>query len=121
LWYGGHADVTLRRCAKWGDGWMPLAYPPGEQARTAIATLRRYVEAAGRDPATIGIDTRVSAGAGAEADWREEVRLWKSLGATHLTLANYYEGGHLHRIEGRSLGDHLAAMQRYWNAVADLL
>src|ERR1700760_297517 len=20
LWYGGHADVTLRRCAKWGDG-----------------------------------------------------------------------------------------------------
>ena len=39
LWYGGHADVTLRRCAKWGDGWMPLAYPPGEEARTAFATL----------------------------------------------------------------------------------
>ena len=32
LWYGGHADVTLRRCAKWGDGWMPLAYPPGDEA-----------------------------------------------------------------------------------------
>jgi probable F420-dependent oxidoreductase len=121
VWYGGHADVTLRRCAKWGDGWMPLAYPPGEEARAAIATLLRYVEAAGRDPATIGIDTRVSAGAGIEADWREEVRLWRSLGVTHLTLANYYEGGHLRRIAGRSLGDHLAAMQRYWNAVADLL
>ncbi|MBV8337706.1 MAG: LLM class F420-dependent oxidoreductase [Alphaproteobacteria bacterium] len=39
IWYGGHADVTLRRCAKWGDGWMPLAYPPGEEARKAIATL----------------------------------------------------------------------------------
>jgi probable F420-dependent oxidoreductase len=121
LWYGGHADATLRRCAKWGDGWMPLAYPPGEEARAAIATFHRYVAAAGRDPATIGIDTRVSAGAGTEADWREEVRLWQSLDATHLTLANYYEGGHLHRIAGRSLGDHLAAMQRYWNAVADLL
>ena len=36
LWYGGHADVTLRRCAKWGDGWMPLAYPPGEEARGRI-------------------------------------------------------------------------------------
>ncbi len=51
LWYGGHADVTLRRCAKWGDGWMPLAYPPGEEARSAFAKLRGYAE----DPATIGI------------------------------------------------------------------
>ena len=121
VWYGGHADVTLRRCAKWGDGWMPLAYPPGEEARTAFATLRRYVEEAGRDPAAVGIDTRVSAGAGAEAEWRDEVRFWKSLGVTHLTLANYYEGGHLHRIAGRSLGDHIAAIRRYWDAVADLL
>jgi hypothetical protein len=39
----------------------------------------------------------------------------------HLTLANYYQSGHLHRIAGRSLGDHIAAMRRYWNAVADLL
>ena len=121
LWYGGHADVTLRRCAKWGDGWMPLAYPPGEAAKAAIATLQRYAEEAGRDPATIGIDTRVSAGAGAEAEWRDQVRFWKSIGVTHLTLANYYESGHLHRIAGRSLSDHVAAMKRYWNAVADLL
>src|SRR5229473_5689765 len=61
LWYGGHADVTLRRVVKWGDGWMPLAYPPGEEARAAFDKLRGYAEAAGRDPATIGIDTRVSA------------------------------------------------------------
>jgi len=100
---------------------MPLAYPPGEEARTAIVTLRRYVEEAGRDPATIGIDTRVSAGAGTEADWRDHVRFWKSVGVTHLTLANYYESGHLHRIEGCSLDDHIAAMKRYWSAVSDLL
>src|SRR5580698_9978214 len=52
LWYGGHADVTLRRCARWGDGWMPLAYPPGEEAKAAFATLHRYAEQAGRDPTT---------------------------------------------------------------------
>jgi hypothetical protein len=84
-------------------------------------SAHRYTEEAGRDPATIGIDTPVSAGTGGEAEWREEVRLWKSLGVTHLTLANYYESGHFHRIAGRSLGDHIAAMRRYWNAVADLL
>jgi probable F420-dependent oxidoreductase len=106
LWYGGHADVTLRRCAKWGDGWMPLAYPPGDEAKAAFATLHRYAEEAGRDP---------------ENEWREQVRFWKSIGVTHLTLANYYESGHLHRITGHSLGDHIAAMRRYWNAVADLL
>jgi probable F420-dependent oxidoreductase len=63
LWYGGHAGVTLQRCAKWGDGWMPLAYAPGDEARAAFDRLRAYAEAEGRDPATIGIDTRVSAGA----------------------------------------------------------
>ena len=121
LWYGGHADVTLRRCAKWGDGWMPLAYPPGDEAKAAIAMLQRYTEEAGRDPASMGIDTRVSAGAGAEAEWRDQVRFWTSIGVTHLTLANYYASGHLRRIAGHSLGDHIASMRRYWNAVADLL
>jgi len=120
LWYGGHADVTLRRVVRWGDGWMPLAYGPGEEARAAFDKLRGYAEAAGRDPATIGIDTRVSA-AGDEAQWRADVQTWKSCGVTHLTLANYYQSGHLHRIAGRSLSDHIAAMTRYWNAVADLL
>jgi probable F420-dependent oxidoreductase len=120
LWYGGHAEVTLRRVVKWGDGWMPLAYGPGGEARAAFDKLRRLAEEAGRDPTTIGIDTRVSA-AGDEAEWREIVRFWKSCGVTHLTLANYYQSGHLRRIEGRSLADHIAAMQRYWNAVADLL
>src|SRR5436190_2242662 len=120
LWYGGHAEVTLRRTVKWGDGWMPLAYGPGEEARAAFDRLRHMAEEAGRDPATIGIDTRVSA-AGEEAEWRDTVGFWKSCGVTHLTLANYYQSGHLRRIEGRSLSDHIAAMRRYWNAVADLL
>src|SRR5205814_7493385 len=40
LWYGGHAEATLRRVVKWGDGWMPLAYGPGEEARTAVDKLR---------------------------------------------------------------------------------
>src|SRR5437868_7193887 len=120
LWYGGHAEVTLRRVVRWGDGWMPLAYGPGEEARAAFDKLRHMAEEADRDPATIGIDTRVSA-AGEEAEWRDTAGFWKSCGVTHLTLANYYQSGHLRRIEGRSLSDHIAAMRRYWNAVAELL
>ena len=100
---------------------MPLAYGPGDEAAAAIAKLRAYAEAAGRDPASIGIDTRVSVGIGAEAEWRDTVRFWKSCGVTHLTLATYSGRGHLRRIPGRSLADHLDAIKRYWNAVADLL
>jgi len=121
IWYGGHADVTLRRVVKWGDGWMPLAYAPGDEATAAFDKLRGYAEAADRDPASIGIDTRVSVGIGNEAEWRDTVRFWKSSGVTHLTLATYSGRGHLRRIPGKSLSDHLNAIKRYWNAVADLL
>ena len=119
---GGHAEVTLRRVRQMGRRLDAARLPAGRGGANArLPNCARYVEEAARDPATIGIDTRVSAGAGTEAEWREEVRFWKSIGATHLTFANYYEGGHLHRIAGRSLGDHIAAMRRYWDAVADLL
>src|SRR3954451_10659416 len=120
LWYGGHAEATLRRVVRYGDGWMPLAYGPGDQARAAFDRLRHMAENAGRDPATIGLDTRVSA-AGDEEKWREDVRFWKSCGVTHLTLATYYESGHLRRIAGHTLSDHIDAMRWYWEAVADLL
>ena len=86
-----------------------------------MATAREAAEAAGRDPASIGIDTRVTVGIGAEAEWRDTVRFWKSCGVTHLTLGTYSGRGHLRRIQGRTLSDHLEAIRRYWNAVADLL
>lgn len=121
IWFGGHADVTLRRVARWGAGWMPLSYPPGDEAKAAIDKLRAYTAAEGRNPASIGIDTRVAVGLGDETAWRETVRTWKSIGVTNLTLATYSGRGHLRRIEGRKLADHLTAIRRYWDAVADLL
>src|SRR6202048_4152909 len=62
VWFGGHHDRTLERIAKWGDGWMRNAYAPDQSAKAAFATLHRYAEEAGRDPALVGIDTRASAG-----------------------------------------------------------
>jgi probable F420-dependent oxidoreductase len=121
IWYGGHAEATLHRVVKYGDGWMPLNYAPGPDAAASIARLRSLAEAAGRDPSTIGIDTRVTVVIGEEAEWRDTVRFWKSCGVSHLTLGTYSGRGHLRRIAGRTLADHLEAIRRYWNAVADLL
>jgi len=49
IWFGGHADVAMRRVAEWGDGWMPMNYAPGLEAADAIATMRAHT-ARQRDP-----------------------------------------------------------------------
>src|SRR3954467_292495 len=51
IWFGGHAEATFRRAAKYGDGFMPLAYPPDDTALAAFDKLRRLTREAGRDPA----------------------------------------------------------------------
>ena len=121
IWYGGHHENTLSRIAKWGDGWMPNAYPPNQSAVEVFAKLRALVEAQGRDPAALGIEVWTSCGEGAEADWRKEALFWKELGVSHVCLTTNFNRRHHHRIAGSSLSDHLAAIQRYRDAVADIL
>ncbi len=121
IWFGGHHEATLRRTARWGEGWIMLSYPPDETAKAEFATLRRYAEAAGRDPDSIGIEVWVSTGEGDERDWRATFSFWKSAGVTHVTLNSSYGRYHHRRIEGRTLAAHLEALQRYRSAVGDLL
>ncbi len=78
-------------------------------------------EAAGRDPAAVGIEVWTSCGAGTEADWRAEVAFWKKAGVSHICLTTTFNRRHHTRIPGRTLADHLAALRRYREAVADIL
>ncbi|HVB16260.1 MAG TPA: hypothetical protein VNF04_07000, partial [Stellaceae bacterium] len=78
-------------------------------------------EAAGRDPAKIGIEVWVSMGSGSEKEWGEEARFWKEAGASHLCLTTTFERRHHHRIAGHAMADHLAALRRYHAAVAGRL
>jgi probable F420-dependent oxidoreductase len=121
VWFGGHHERTLSRIAKWGDGWMPNAYPPDHTALEIFAQLRRLTEAAGRDPAAVGIEVWVSMGSGTEADWAKETRFWKDAGASHLTLTTTFHRRLHRRIPGHGMADHLAALRRYHAAVADAL
>ncbi len=121
VWYGGHHERTLPRIAKYGDGWMPNAYPPDRSALDAFGQLRALTEKAGRDPASVGIEVWVSMGSGSEADWASEARFWKAAGASHLCLTTTFHRRHHHRIAGTGLTDHLAALRRYHAAVAAAL
>jgi probable F420-dependent oxidoreductase len=120
LWYGGHNEATLQRIAKWGDGWIMLAHPQGDAARAEIAKLRAYVEAAGRKKEAVGLSVWVSA-VGDEASWRKEIEAWKEAGVTHVTLNNTFGRYYHRRIPGRSMSDHMTAIKRYQQAVADLV
>jgi alkanesulfonate monooxygenase SsuD/methylene tetrahydromethanopterin reductase-like flavin-dependent oxidoreductase (luciferase family) len=121
IWFGGHAEATFRRAAKYGDGFMPLAYPVGDAALAAFEKLRRLTLEAGRNPADVGLEVWVSPGAGTEDDWRGEIAFWKQAGVTHVTAHTTYASNHHKRIDGRGPADHLAAITRYRSAVADLL
>jgi probable F420-dependent oxidoreductase len=121
IWFGGDAEASFRRAAKYGDGFMPLNYPPGDAALTAFEKLRTLTREVGRDPSEVGLEVWVSPGVGSEADWRREIGFWKSAGVTHVTAHTTFNSGHHNRIEGRTAADHLAAITRYRAAVADLL
>jgi probable F420-dependent oxidoreductase len=121
VWFGGHHERTLDRIAKWGDGWMPNAYPADQSAIDIFADLKRRIEAAGRDPNKVGIEVWTSMGSGSEDDWAKEAKFWKSAGATHLCLTTTFHRRHHHRLAGTSMKDHVAALKRYHTAVADAL
>jgi probable F420-dependent oxidoreductase len=121
LWFGGGHERTLHRVARFGDGWIPNTYPPGQEALDVLDRLRALVVEAGRDPASVGVEVWTSMGAGAEEDWRAEAAFWRDAGATHLCVTTAFEWMHHRRIAGRTAQDHLAALRRYRDAVADLL
>jgi probable F420-dependent oxidoreductase len=85
IWFGGMADVVLRRTARLGDGWFPNR-PLNDEIRTKLADLRRYLEEEGRSPAGFGIDARLNMGDYAETELAGQVEQWLRVGATHLAV-----------------------------------
>jgi probable F420-dependent oxidoreductase len=85
IWIGGSQDVTLRRVAKMGDGWFPQR-PPDDTAEQMVEQLRAYTRQEGRDPASVGLDARVSIGGKSPDVWVQEVEGWRALGATHISV-----------------------------------
>ena len=94
IWFGGSSDAARRRAAAMGDGWIPLFLTPDDYA-TALASLRRETEAAGRDPddvtpgvvvfACVGDDEAPALG----ADWLSDMyRLPPKAFARHLAAGS---------------------------------
>ena len=84
VWIGSASDAGYRRAGRVADGWFPMMAPgPGlEHARSVLAVA---AEAAGRDPAKIGMEGRVTWRGDDDATLRE-VGGWARAGASHLSI-----------------------------------
>src|SRR5918995_5269671 len=108
--FGGSAPALLERCARLGDGWMPLG-SPSDKVEGRITRLKQLRKEAGL--LWDGFEIRAQAQyAGGNADkWATHAATWKELGATHLAIAT-------HRADPTDVDGHLARIAEYQAAVS---
>ena len=102
VWIGGGADVALRRAGRLADGWFPQQQP-GAKLDHAMSVVAEAASAAGRDPASIGMEGRVRLGADEPAAAVARVAEWRALGASHVSLNTMGAGF-------ATVDDHIAAL-----------
>lgn len=85
IWFGGHADLVLRRVARLGDGWLPN-YRTAAETKPYLDQLDQYLAGAGRSRDDIGIEPRLRYGKGDHDEWAALIQDWRDIGATHLTF-----------------------------------
>ena len=105
LWFGGHANVVLRRAARLGDGWLP-GFRTAEAAREHLDRLDGYLAEAGRDRAAFGLEPRLHWGNGDLDTLGRALEGWRAAGATHISLNTMGAGF-------RTAGEHLAAIRLF--------
>jgi alkanesulfonate monooxygenase SsuD/methylene tetrahydromethanopterin reductase-like flavin-dependent oxidoreductase (luciferase family) len=109
IWIGGESAPALRRTVRLADGWYPIGNNPRHPMNTAercadgVATLHRFAEEAGRDPADIDIaffvpryneaeavsldDGTRQAFTGSPADIAADIARFGELGVRHLIFS----------------------------------
>ena len=109
IWLGGSSDILLRRVARLGDGWFPQGYPD-EQMGETLERLRNYTREAGRDPASLGIEARLTIRDTGLDEWVRQTEAWQKLGATHISINTMGAGF-------KSPHEHMEAIRRYKEAI----
>jgi probable F420-dependent oxidoreductase len=102
VWFGAQSAPAYRRAGQLADGWFPQV-PPGPRLDEARAVVEHAAQEAGRDPAALGMEGRVT-WRGDAAAVAGEVRAWHEAGATHVSVNTM--GAGLATVD-----DHLAALE----------
>jgi probable F420-dependent oxidoreductase len=102
VWFGGQSEPAYRRIGALADGWFPQV-KPGPELEAAQAAVTRSAQAAGRDPATIGMEGRVSWTSEGLTGLARAAAGWRDAGASHLSVNTMGAGL-------TSVSDHLAVL-----------
>ena len=84
LWIGAASPRAYARVGRLADGWFPM-FGPGPRLDEARAVVDEAARDAGRDPASIGMEGRVSWQGDSDAVLAA-IEAWRQIGATHLTV-----------------------------------
>lgn len=103
IWFGGAAPAVLKRCARLGDGWIPLM-GANDAAKEAVALLKSERAAAGKSWEGFDILAQAQYAGGTPERWLSHSSKWQEIGATKIAVATHNAGdtdvdGHLKRIE----------------------
>ena len=93
IWIGAFVPAAIRRAGRFADGlFLSPRIKPGTESQQVIDVFNDAARAAGRDPASLGLDTTIfTEGRGAN-ELREEFEGWRSHGATHITVRTMTAG-----------------------------
>jgi len=108
IWFGGQSERAYRRIGRLADGWFPQV-APGIQLDEARAVVEGAALDAGRDPAALGMEGRVSWRGHAEPV-AELTAAWRDAGATHLSVNTMGAGL-------RTVDEHLRALETVAGAI----
>ena len=85
VWFGGSSAAAYRRIGRLGDGWFPQVLP-GARLDEARAIIEAAATEAGRDGSALGMEGRISWGAGGVDDLVTHAGKWRSAGASHVAI-----------------------------------
>lgn len=105
LWLGGRVEAVVERVGRIADGWFPQ-FPPDDEGRATLERMYGYASAAGRDPAQIGVEGRVSLLDSTPAERERDAQAWAALGASHFSLNTM-------RVGLRSPAEHIEAISAF--------
>lgn len=103
VWFGASSMPACRRAGRLGDGWFPMV-GPGPKLDRALGAVRQAATEAGRDPADIGMEGRVS-WTGNFDQLVDGLRSWAGAGASHVSINTMGAGL-------SSVDEHLAVLTR---------